>query len=91
MKVMTGTKGLGGNVSDKDMAFAQSMTPQRASSWFTRFKGNEMALIKQVRQNAIQKLKGAAHANGVDFLVEDSDGGNTSKHDLYDNNSTTLE
>jgi hypothetical protein len=91
MKVMSGTKGLGGNVSDKDMSFAQSMTPQRASSWFTRFKGNETALIKQVRDMTIKKLKSSANANGVDFLMEDEEGGNTTQQQLWENNSTTLE
>jgi len=91
MKVMQGTKGVGGNTSDRDLAMALSMTPQRASSWFTRFKGNETALIKQVRTMAKEKLRSAANANGVDFLVEDEEGESGPRNELYENSSTTLE
>jgi hypothetical protein len=91
MKVMSGTRGIGGNTSDRDLAMALSMTPQRASSWFTRFKGNETALIKQVRTMAKDKLRSAANANGVDFLMEDEEGGDSPQQQVWENNSTTLE
>lgn len=91
MKVMTGTKGLGGNVSDKDIAFAQSMTPQRASSWFTRFKGNERTLLKRVRSMAMEKLKSTANANGVDFLAENNEAGQNIQNSIWENNSITFD
>ncbi len=91
MKVMSGTRGIGGNTSDRDMAMAMSMTPQRASSWVTRFRGNEAALIKQVREMTIKKLKSAANANGVDFLTEDSNGRDDTQQQIWESNSTTLE
>jgi len=91
MKVMTGSKGLGGNVSDKDISFAQSMTPQRASSWFTRFKGNEKNLLKRVRAMTMEKLKGTANANGVDFLAEDNEGNRATQNSIWDNNSITFD
>jgi hypothetical protein len=91
MKVMTGSKGLGGNVSDKDISFAQSMTPQRASSWFTRFKGNERTLLKRVRSMTMEKLKNTANANGVDFLAEDNEGNRTTQNSIWDNNSITFD
>ena len=91
MKVMTGSKGLGGNVSDKDISFAQSMTPQRASSWFTRFKGNEKNLLKRVRAMTMEKLKSTANANGVDFLAEDNEGNRATQNSIWDNNSITFD
>lgn len=90
-KVLTGAKGMGGQVSDNDIKLALTMTPQRASSWVTRYKGNETALLKQVRAMAKDKLRSVANANGMDFLIEDEEGGDTAKHELFDNNSTTLE
>lgn len=90
MRVMSGTKGLGGNVSERDLSFAMSMTPQRATNWVTRFKGNELALIKRVRAMTKEKLKSSAQANGLDFLEQDSNGGESSKQDSYENNSISL-
>jgi hypothetical protein len=90
MRVMSGTKGLGGNVSERDLSFAMSMTPQRATNWVTRFKGNELALIKRVRAMTKEKLKSSAQANGLDFLEQDSNGGESSKTDSYENNSISL-
>lgn len=90
MRVMSGTKGLGGNVSERDLSFAMSMTPQRATNWVTRFKGNEMALIKRVRAMTKEKLKSTAQANGLDFLEQDSNGGESSKQESYENNSISL-
>ena len=69
-KIMSGAKGLGGQVSDRDLAVFQAMTPQRASAWFTRLRGNEMNLLKKVRAQTLDKLKTTAHANGLDFLPE---------------------
>jgi hypothetical protein len=91
MRVMSGTKGLGGNVSERDLSFAMSMTPQRATNWVTRFKGNELALIKKVRAMTKEKLKSSAQANGLDFLEQDSNGGDPSRQESYENNSITLE
>jgi hypothetical protein len=91
MRVMSGTKGLGGNVSDRDLSFALSMTPQRASNWVTRFKGNEMALIKKVRAMTMEKLRSSAQSNGLDFLEQDNNGGNAAKQSIWENNSISLD
>jgi len=69
-RIMSEAKGLGGGVSDRDLSVVESMTPQRASHTWTRFKGNEMQLIKQVRSMTLEKLRSTAQANGLDLLPE---------------------
>jgi hypothetical protein len=69
-RIMSEAKGLGGGVSDRDLAVVESMTPQRASHTFTRFKGNEMRLLQQVRAMTLEKIRSTAQANGMDLLPE---------------------
>jgi hypothetical protein len=69
-RVMSEAKGLGGQVSDRDLSVVEAMTPQRATHTFTRFKGNEMALLRQVRSMTLEKLRSTAQANGLDLLPE---------------------
>jgi hypothetical protein len=61
-------KGMGGNVSDNDMAIAESMVPQRASTMFTRLGGNEMMLLDNAREGVLGKLKDVAGNNGIDLI-----------------------
>ena len=68
--VMNGMKGIGAGVSDNDMLLISSMTPQRASSWWTRLGGNEKALLKQVKMQVLDKLKDTARVNGMELLPE---------------------
>jgi len=68
--VMNGMKGVGGSVSETDLELIKSMTPQRASAWFTRLGGNEKALIKQVKMQVLDKLKDTARVNGMELLPE---------------------
>ncbi len=90
-RIMSGAKGLGGQVSDRDLAVFTAMTPQRASSWFTRLRGNEIALLKKVRSQTIEKLKSTAHANGLDFLPERQESQHQINTEKYRNKSITLE
>ena len=69
-RIMSEAKGLGGGVSDRDLSVVESMTPQRASHTLTRFRGNEMRLLKQVRAMTLEKLRSTAQANGMDLLPE---------------------
>ena len=69
-RIMSEAKGLGGGVSDRDLSVVESMTPQRASHTLTRFGGNEMRLLKQVRAMTLEKLRSTAQANGMDLLPE---------------------
>ena len=68
--VMSQAKGLGGGISERDLLVIESMTPQRAGHTWTRFKGNEIQLIKQVRSMTLEKLRSTAQANGLDLLPE---------------------
>jgi hypothetical protein len=68
--VMNGMKGVGGSVSESDMELIRAMTPQRASTWWTRLGGNEKALLKQVKLQVLDKLKDTARVNGIDLLPE---------------------
>lgn len=70
--VMTGMKGIGGSVSEKDMDLISAMTPQRASTWWTRLGGNEKTLLKQVKLQVLDKLKDTARVNGLELLPESS-------------------
>ncbi len=90
-KLMSGAKGLGGQVSDRDLSVFQSMTPQRASSWFTRIRGNEMSLLKKVRSQTIEKLKSTAQANGLDFLPERQEAQRAINTEKYRNKSISFE
>ena len=68
LSIMKDMKGMGGNVSDNDMAIAESMVPQRASTAFGRLGGNEMLLLDNVQQNVFGKLKDVAGNNGIDLI-----------------------
>lgn len=68
LAIMKDMKGMGGNVSDNDMAIAESMVPQRASTTFGRLGGNEMVLLDNVQQNVFGKLKDVAGNNGIDLI-----------------------
>lgn len=68
LSIMKDMKGMGGNVSDNDMAIAESMVPQRASTAFSRLGGNEMLLLDNVQENVFEKLKGVAGSNGIDLI-----------------------
>lgn len=68
LSIMKDMKGMGGNVSDNDMAIAESMVPQRASTMFTRLGGNEMMLLDNAREGVLSKLKDVAGNNGIDLI-----------------------
>lgn len=68
LAIMKDMKGMGGNVSDNDMAIAESMVPQRASNMFTRLGGNEMMLLDNAREGVLTKLKDVAGNNGIDLI-----------------------
>jgi hypothetical protein len=68
LAIMKDMKGMGGNVSDNDMAIAESMVPQRASNMFTRLGGNELSLLDNAREGVLMKLKDVAGNNGIDLI-----------------------
>lgn len=68
LSIMKDMKGMGGNVSDNDMAIAESMVPQRASNAFFRLGGNEMMLLDNAREGVLAKLKDVAGNNGIDLI-----------------------
>ena len=67
------------------------MTPQRASNWFTRVKGNEMKLLRKVRSQTLEKLKSTAQANGLDLLPESQDRADTMNVDRLKRTSKNLD
>lgn len=67
LAIMKDTKGMGGQVSDKDMEMAEYMTPNRASSALTRLGGNELAILRSVRDGALRKVMEVGSANGISF------------------------
>jgi hypothetical protein len=69
-KVFQEAKALGGASSDRDLSLIESMSPQRASTFFGRYKGNELALINKLRAMTIEKVRSVALANGMDMLPE---------------------
>lgn len=87
-RIMSGAKGLGGQVSDRDLTIFQSMTPQRASSYFSRLKGNEIALIQRMRVQVLDKLRSTAQANGLDLI--DLSEGSSMNDSIYESKSTKL-
>jgi hypothetical protein len=68
LAIMKDMRGMGGNVSDNDMAIAESMVPQRASNAFFRLGGNEMLLLDNAREGVLGKLKDVAGNNGIDLI-----------------------
>jgi hypothetical protein len=68
LSIMKDMKGMGGNVSDNDMAIAESMVPQRASTMFSRLGGNELMLLDNARENVFSKFKEVAGSNGIDLI-----------------------
>lgn len=90
MKVLAGTKGVGGNTSEKDMAFVQAMGPQRASSAFGHLKGNELALLRQARGKILEKVQNAASVNGLDFIAESPAAQKTINKQRYLNHSKSI-
>jgi hypothetical protein len=68
--VFQDAKALGGSSSDRDMALIESMSPQRASTFFGRYKGNELALMNKIRSMAVEKVRSVAMANGMDIVPE---------------------
>ena len=72
LAIMKDTKGLGGNVSDNDMAIAESMVPQRASKAITRLGGNEMALLMNAKNSALSKLLEVGAVNGIELRSDRS-------------------
>ena len=68
LALMKDMKGMGGSVSDNDMAIASHMVPQRASSAITRLGGNELAILRNVRESAMRKAAEVGEANGISFI-----------------------
>lgn len=71
LALMKDMKGMGGSVSDNDMAIASHMVPQRASSAITRLGGNELAILRNVRESAMRKAMEVGEANGL-MLIDSS-------------------
>jgi hypothetical protein len=69
LALMKDMKGMGGSVSDNDMAIASHMVPQRASSAITRLGGNELAILRNVRESAMRKAMEVGESNGL-MLVD---------------------
>jgi hypothetical protein len=90
-RIMSESKGLGGQVSDRDLSVVQSMTPQRASNWFGRLRGNEMRLLRKVRSQTLEKLKSTAQANGLDLLPESQEKADTMNTDRLKRTSINLD
>ena len=68
LALMKDMKGMGGSVSDNDMAIASHMVPQRATSAITRLGGNELAILRNVRESAMRKAAEVGEANGISFI-----------------------
>lgn len=90
-RIMSESKGLGGQVSDRDLSVVEAMTPQRASHWFGRLKGNEMKLLKKVRAQTLEKLRSTAQANGLDLLPETQQKAETMNTDRLQRGSKNLD
>jgi hypothetical protein len=71
LALMKDMKGMGGSVSDNDMAIASHMVPQRASSAITRLGGNELAILRNVRESAMRKAMEVGESNGL-MLIDSS-------------------
>lgn len=67
LAIMKDTKGMGGAVSDNDMLIAEYMVPQRATNALTRLGGNELAILRQVRDGALRKVMELGSSNGISF------------------------
>jgi hypothetical protein len=65
LALMKDMKGMGGSVSDNDMAIASHMVPQRATSAITRLGGNELAILRNVRESAMRKAMEVGEMNGL--------------------------
>lgn len=89
-KFFSGAKGLGGQVSDRDMKIIESMAPQRASAWFSRLRGNELNAIHRLRSMTISKLNSVAQANGLEFLPENREDAAEMRQERYRSGSINL-
>jgi hypothetical protein len=67
LAILKDTKGMGGNVSDKDMEIAEYMVPQRASNALSRLGGNEKIILQSAKTAALQKLMEIGGANGIEL------------------------
>jgi hypothetical protein len=76
--VMNEAKASGSGTSDMDMTIIEAMTPHRASYTWSRLGGNEMALLKQVRQQVLNKINTVGQDNGI-MLVPGRSSRNNSK------------
>ena len=68
MAILTGSRTLGGNVSNNDVNILQAMVPKAASTYFTNMKGNERARLKELKEFVISRLNSAAEANGIKMM-----------------------
>ena len=68
LALMKNMKGMGGSVSDNDMLLAGTMVPQRASKAITRLGGNELSILRSVRESAFNKVLEVGGANGLMFI-----------------------
>ena len=68
MAILTGSRTLGGNVSNNDITILQDMVPKAASTYFTNMKGNERARLKELKKFVFDRLSSAAQANGISFM-----------------------
>lgn len=68
MAILTGSRTLGGNVSNNDITILQDMVPKAASTYFTNMKGNERARLKELKKFVFERLSSAAQANGISFM-----------------------
>jgi len=75
---MNEAKASGSGTSDMDMTIIEAMTPHRASYTWSRLGGNEMALLKQVRQQVLNKINTVGQDNGI-MLVPGRSSRNNSK------------
>lgn len=89
-KFFSGARGLGGQVSDRDMKIIEGMSPQRASAWFSRLRGNELKAIERLRSLTISKLNSVAQANGLEFLPENKEDAAEMRQERYRSGSVNL-
>ena len=68
MAILTGSRTLGGNVSNNDVNILQAMVPKAASTYFTNMKGNERARLRELKEFVISRLNSAAEANGIKMM-----------------------
>lgn len=66
--ILTGAQTLGGGASGVDIDMVKALVPQAASNLLGGMKGNEKYKLAQLRTFVLERIMGAAEANGVKLV-----------------------